>query len=180
MLEAITALDWLSERVTTTNGRLAVTIAALGVMVLVLFSLDALQRWLTERISTLEVSAVVFMLVLAVFYILLGMVVDPLTMMLLTVPILLPVLETFDISAMWFGVFIVLLGELGVLTPPVGLLTFIVHRVVQDPEVNRGTKISLTDVFAGAVWFLPAAFAVLLAMVFFPEMVEWLPNLARR
>ena len=52
-----------------------------------------------------------------------------------------------DISLLWYGVFAVFMGELAVVTPPVGILAFIIHTITKDPEVNRGQDISMNDVF---------------------------------
>jgi C4-dicarboxylate transporter, DctM subunit len=129
-----------------------------------------------DLVGGLNVSTWVFVLMLAVFYLGLGTFMDPLTMMLLTVPILLPVLGNYGLSALWLGVFVVLLGEIGMLTPPVGILSFVVHRIVQSPDIrDEFGDIRLEDVFAGAFWFLPAALMVVLLLMFLPELVEWLP-----
>ncbi|MBR7518393.1 TRAP transporter large permease subunit, partial [Mycobacterium tuberculosis] len=79
---------------------------------------------------------------------------DGLAMILLTVPILMPVLATFDISLLWFGVFMVILVELALVTPPIGMLSYIVHRIAPNPEVNEGMTVRLPDVFKGVSWFV--------------------------
>lgn len=99
-------------------------------------------------------------------------------MMLLTVPVLIPTLESLDISLLWFGVFVVLLGELAILTPPVGILAYIVHGIVQDKEVNLGQKITLRDVFASVGWTLPIAIGIILILIAFPQIVMAIPDLA--
>jgi len=142
-----------------------------------LLAITGLAQTVTDFIVGLGLSRVAFLLVLVLLYIILGMFFDTLSMMLLTIPILLPTLEAMEVSPLWFGVFVVLLGELGMLTPPVGILSFIVHNVVQDPKVNVGHKISLGDIFTSLLWFLPIAVLFLIFMIAFPEMTEWLPNL---
>ena len=97
-------------------------------------------------------------------------------MMLLTVPILVPTLASLDIHLLWFGVFVVFLGELAMITPPVGLLTFIVHGIAQEPDVNLGETITLGDTFQGVLWFLPISLVLLLVLILYPEFVMWIPD----
>jgi C4-dicarboxylate transporter DctM subunit len=56
----------------------------------------------------------------------------------------------------------------------VGLMSYIVHRIAQEPEVNRGQHISLTDVFMGAVPFVVVTLGILMVLIGFPEMTTWL------
>ena len=109
-----------------------------------------------------------------------GMFFDTLSMMLLTIPILLPTLEAMEVSPLWFGVFVVLLGELGMITPPVGILSYIVHNICKSPEVNLGQTVTLKDVFVSLAWFLPIAILFLGIMIAVPQMTEWLPDLLER
>src|SRR5699024_3248351 len=108
---------------------------------------------ITGAIDDMGLSAVGFLLMLVVMYLLLGMILDPLTMMLVTVPILLPSLDALDINLVFFGVFVVLLGELAVTTPPVGMMVFILYKLTQIKDVNLGRRITLGDVFMGSAWF---------------------------
>ncbi|WP_120004588.1 TRAP transporter large permease [Nesterenkonia muleiensis] len=131
----------------------------------------------TTFIDSLGLTAVTFLLVLMVMYFLLGMIVDPLTMMLITVPLLLPSVDMLGINLIFFGVFVVAMGELAVITPPTGMMAFIVHKIAQDPEVNLGKKVTLGDVFIGAVWFLPVPLAMLVLLIFVPEIALWIPEM---
>lgn len=142
-----------------------------------LLAITGLAQLVTDFITGLGLGRVAFLMALIVVYVILGMFFDTLSMMLLTIPILLPTLEAMEVSPLWFGVFVILLGEIGMVTPPVGILSFIVHGLAQDPEVNQGQRISLGDVFTSLVWFLPISVLFLVLMIFFPEMTEWLPNL---
>ena len=85
-----------------------------------------------------------------------------------------------EVSPLWFGVFVVLLGELGMITPPVGILSFIVHNIAKNPEVNLGQDITLKDIFTSLLWFLPIAALFLVLMIAVPGMTEWLPDLLER
>src|SRR5699024_3561892 len=118
-----------------------------------------------------------FLLVVMISYIVLGMFMDPLSILLLTVPMLTPVINALDIPMIAFGVFAVFMSELAILTPPVGVLSYILHGITQDPKVNLGHKISLGDIFTAVGWFMPTAVIVAILMIIFPQLSTWLPSL---
>lgn len=168
----------LGDTVRTTG---AIFLLIIGAMVLSRFiTLSGLAAWLVSGIAGLNLSRYELLLALLVMYLVLGMFMDSLPMMLITIPILLPILADYDISLLWFGVFIVLVGELAIITPPVGVLTFVLHKLVQDPQVNLGQRVKLSDLFAGVLWFLPASVAVLILLIFVPELAEIIPNAANQ
>lgn len=145
-----------------------------------LLAITGLAPLMTDFILGFGLNRVGFLLVLVVLYIVMGMFFDTLSMMLLTIPILLPTLEAMEVSPLWFGVFVVLLGELGMITPPVGILSYIVHNICKSPEVNLGQTVTLKDVFVSLAWFLPIAILFLGIMIAVPQMTEWLPDLLER
>lgn len=160
----------------TTVG--AIFLVLLGAHVLTnMIAVTGLGRAFSDIILSLGFGRVEFLLVLMVGYIILGMFMDPLSMLLLTVPILLPSLDTLGIDLLWFGVFAVLMGELAIITPPIGLLTFIIYGLTKDPAINLGHKISLKDVFVAVGWFMPTAVVLVVILILFPEIVTWLPSL---
>ena len=137
------------------------------------FILSGLPVWIASYIEELGLSRAALIVVLMVAYLVIGMFMEPLSMMLLTVPILMPTLAAADISLIWFGVFVVLLGEIAILTPPMGILSFVVHSICQDPQVNLGQRISLWSVFQGALWFIPASLLLVAILLLFPQIAEW-------
>ncbi|PCC52346.1 C4-dicarboxylate ABC transporter permease [Brevibacterium aurantiacum] len=145
-----------------------------------LLAITGLAPILTGFITDLGLSRVGFLLVLVVLYVIMGMFFDTMSMMLLTIPILLPTLETMGVSPLWFGVFVVLLGEFGMITPPVGIIPYIIHSIVKDRAVNLGHIITLRDIFISLLWFLPVAVVFLVLLVAVPGMTEWLPDLIER
>lgn len=142
-----------------------------------MLSLSGISAALVDVVESFGLGRVEFLLVMTVVYLILGTFLEALPMMLLTVPALLPTLEALDISLLWFGVFVVFMGEIAVLSPPVGILAFIIHTIAQEPEVNLGQKITLRDVFMSLVWFLPIAVAFVALIIFVPELVTYIPDL---
>ncbi|WP_147106807.1 TRAP transporter large permease [Nesterenkonia populi] len=164
--------------ISTISATAAIFFVLVGAEMLTrVLAVTGLATMLTQFVTDLGLSRVTFLLALIPFYIVLGMFFDTLAMLLLTVPILLPTLEAMEVSPLWFGVFVILLGELGMITPPAGILSYIIYNITKSPEVNQGQRISLGDVFMSLVWFLPVAIVFLVLMVLFPGMAEWLPEL---
>lgn len=162
------------------------TVASVGAIFLVLVGATMLNRFLAlsgtaqmfaDGVTEAGLPVLGLIAVLTIFYLLLGMFMDPIAMMLLTVPILLPTATAAGISPLWFGVFVVLMGEIAILSPPVGMLAFITHKITKSPDVNLGQKITIMDVYKGALLFVPGAIAVVFVMAIWPELVAWLPSL---
>lgn len=188
MTALVFALFRLGPREALRSGLTALkdTVASVGGILFVMIGATMLNRFLAlsgtaQLFSDAVIAAGLPMLglvaVLTVFYLVLGMFMDPIAMMLLTVPILLPAATAAGISPVWFGVFVVLMGEIAILSPPVGMLAFITHKITRTREVNLGHDITLMDVFKGALLFVPGALAVVFIMALFPELATWLPGL---
>lgn len=111
---------------------------------------------------------------------LLGLFMESISMLLISVPMFLPAMIALDVNLLWFGVVAILVAETAVLTPPVGILTYLVHGLTTDPEVNGGRKVSLGEVFASAILALPLIAVVVLLLFLFPEIATWLPATAVR
>jgi len=118
-----------------------------------------------------------FLLFMFVVYLLLGTFMDPIPIALTTIPLVSPLLGPLGIDPMWFAVFAVFMGEIAILSPPVGLLTFVIHKMVQEPQVGLGHKISVNDVF-NAVWmFIPMSAITVVIWILWPDLITWLPRL---
>lgn len=139
-------------------------------------ALTGITQSTTDLIINSGLGRIQFLLLLLLFYIFLGLFLDPIAMILLTVPLLLPVMSTMGVDPLWFGVFVVLLGELAVVTPPVGVLLFVIFRISQDKVVNLGHRITLQDVMVAALTFIPITIFVALILIFWPDLATYLPN----
>lgn len=104
---------------------------------------------------------------LLVIYLALGTILDPLGILVLTLPLTFPIVTTMGYSGVWFGIIVVKTIEMGLVTPPFGLNVYI---------VSGSIDVDIQDVFKGAAPFLVADLAVLIPMVLYPEVVMWLPN----
>lgn len=123
---------------------------------------------LVQAIEDSAMPALLVMVLIAAFYVLLGFFMDQVAIIALTVPIVLPVVEELGYDAVWFGIFMILLAEVGMITPPMGLNVFV---------VSKSSGIPAMVVFRGA--FPYVVVMLLMAMVFllWPGLVMWVPNL---
>ncbi|MGB3336361.1 MAG: TRAP transporter large permease [Devosia sp.] len=112
------------------------------------------------------------MFVIVIIYLILGMFMEPFGAMLVTLPVFLPVLQAHDINLVWFGVFLVKLLEIGMITPPLGMNVFVIRNVA-------GQYASLNDVFRGVALFLVADLVLVAILVIFPGIILFLPQMMR-
>lgn len=162
----------------TASSTAAILLLIAGASLLTrMLSLSGITSQVIEYFTSLNLSPVGVLFVLLVFYLILGMALDPMTMIVLTVPILIPLLDASGVNLLMFGVFIVLLGELASVTPPVGMMSYIVHKITSTLDDVRAREITLVDVFIGAAWFIPGPVILLLLLIFFPDIATWLPTL---
>jgi C4-dicarboxylate transporter, DctM subunit len=161
----------------TLTGSASVFLLLLGVHALTrAMALSQVPHELAELIVGMGLDRIQLLLILIAVYFILGMFMDTLAMMLLTVPVLLAPLVAVGVDPLWFGVFLVIMAEVGLLTPPLGILSFIVHRIASDPATNLGKPISLGAVFRGVMPFAVTAIVVIFLLIAFPEIVTWLPG----
>lgn len=122
---------------------------------------------LTNALVGLELEKLSFLLAVFVLYTILGCLVDSIGMMVITVPLLYPVLVGYGIDPLWFGVALVLLIELGQITPPLGLNLFVIQ------SISSG---KLADVVLGTIPFYMLIFVMLGLLVAIPDLALWLPS----
>lgn len=127
---------------------------------------------ITDAILALGASPLAIIISVTIVYFVLGMFIEPIGVMLLTMPVLLPLVEGSGISMIWFGVYIVKQLEIGMIAPPVGMNVFVIKGVV-------GNLIPLATIYRGIMWFLVADFAVSAIMIAFPQTVMFLPELLK-
>ncbi len=132
-------------------------------------AVSRLPQMLADWVGGLPLPPYGILGIILLTYIPLGMVMDTLAMVLLTVPIYFPLVQVLGFDPIWFGVLIIVMMEQAMLTPPVGVVVFVLSGVV--PEVPMYT------IFRGVLPFLIAIFVGLLLIMVFPQIVLFLPNL---
>ena len=99
-----------------------------------------------------------------------GCALDSLAMILLTIPIFFPVIQNLGFDPIWFGIIVVMVVELGLITPPVGMNVFIIKGMASD--------VSLANIYKGVLPFVMAQIALIAIIVTFPKLATWLPSTA--
>ncbi len=108
------------------------------------------------------------LLIIIAMYIILGFFIETLSMMVLTIPIVYPVILNLGFDAIWFGIMLILLIEMALITPPVGLNLYVVQGV-------RG-KGSINDIIVGSIPFVVMMVIMVVILLIFPEIVLYLPS----
>ena len=130
-------------------------------------SVAGVGEQLTTWMVGLNLSRLEFFFALFVLYTILGCLVESLGMIVITVPLLYPVLLKYGIDPVWFGIILVLFIELGQISPPIGINLFVIQSIWDG---------KLSDIVWGTIPFHLLMFVLLIALVFWPEIALWLPN----
>ncbi|NLB68071.1 MAG: TRAP transporter large permease [Lentisphaerae bacterium] len=123
---------------------------------------------LAKLLIGLPIPSFMTMLLILLFFLLAGCFVDALALVFLTIPIIYPVISELGYNPIWFGVMIVLVTQMGVITPPVGVNVYVVAGVDRS--------IPLQTVFRGSIPFLISLFAATVLLLIFPGLATWLPD----
>jgi tripartite ATP-independent transporter DctM subunit len=129
---------------------------------------------IASLVGGLQLPPYMIMAAIVLVYFLGGCVMDALALVMLTIPIFYPVVVNLGYDPIWFGVIIVLVTQMGVITPPVGINVYVVYGVAQS-VVDGG--VSLEAIFKGIAPFLVAIVAGIVIMMLFPQIILFLPNL---
>lgn len=145
-------------------------IAVAGKIYVSFIALTGLSGAVGDWIAATDVSMVAVLALVVLLYIVLGMFLDPIGIILLTLPLTIPIIEGYGLSLIWFGVVVVKLLEIGLVTPPIGLNVFVIKSIV-------GERIRLETIFKGISLFLLAEVVVLALILGIPGLSLWLPSI---
>ena len=123
---------------------------------------------LTELLTGLGLGRYGVLVIIMLLYLLLGCVMDAMAMIILTIPIVFPVITTLGFDPIWFGVIIVMTVELGLIHPPVGMNVFVIKSVVRDVKIST--------IFYGVIPFVVTDLLRLTILIAFPVLATWLPE----
>jgi C4-dicarboxylate transporter DctM subunit len=115
------------------------------------------------------VDPLLLVIAVSIIYIILGMFLDPLGMILLTIPVFVPMFQALNLDLIWFGVIVVKYVGIGLLTPPVGFNIFVVATATNN-------EIPLPTIFRGCLWFLGCEVIIMSLLIAFPQISLWLPQ----
>jgi len=130
-------------------------------------------------VTTLDMPPIVIMICILLAYAILGMFMDAIGMLILTLPVVYPAVIALGYDPVWFGIIVVKMAEICLITPPIGLNCFVVAGVSRDlvDENGRSLEVPLQDVFRGIGPFFVADVVTVGVLLAFPGIVLWLPSL---
>lgn len=131
------------------------------------FALTQTTQALVTWVGQLDVNPWTIMIVLLVIYLILGCFLDQMAILVLTIPIVAPLVQSLGFDLIWFGIVVIVIAELGLVTPPMGLNAFV---------VSKYSNIPVTQVFWGIVPHVLAHFVIIALLLIFPAIVLWLPS----
>lgn len=136
------------------------------------FVLGSLQlpETLVTFVTQLEMSRLGVLLIIIGVYLVLGTVMSVFEMMVVTIPVVIPIILALDYDPVWFGIIIVKVAEIALITPPIGLVLYVLHGIRYD------RSLPMSDVFIGALPFLVVDLIVIALLIAFPEIALWLPS----
>lgn len=134
-----------------------------------IITMAGISRGITTAFAALNPSPLGFFLFLIVIYLILGCLMDGTSIVYLTIPVLFPLVGIAGFDPLWFGVVLVILVEVAMLTPPVGMNLFVLHGI------TKGTA-TFKDIVMGCLPYILMYSLMLVLLWFFPEIATWLPN----
>ena len=158
----------LRETLTTSASLFIIGIGA--AMFTRFLGLTGLTGAISNLVSGAELGYVQLMLIVVVLYLVLGMFMEPFGALLVTLPVLLPIFRAEGIDLIWFGVLVVKLLEIGMITPPVGLNVFVIRNVASQYA-------TVAQIFKGVIPFLLADIVIVIIVIAAPGLILFLPSL---
>ena len=159
---------------TTTLGE-TVQLTAMMVMILIgstLFSnfmaITGLTSSFTDWMISLGLNRYWILLIITITYLFLGCLMDVIGMIVLTVPLFYPLMVKLGFDPIWFGIFVTLMIQISLITPPVGTNVIIMRRL---------SGISMGQIFGAVGWFFIMALVFVVILIIFPSLATWLPNI---
>jgi tripartite ATP-independent transporter DctM subunit len=150
----------------------AIFFVSVGAVMLTRFMLfSGVPDVLADLVRDYSLNLLTLLLIISVIYFVLGCFLDPIGLVLLTLPVVLPALEPFQVNLIWFGIMIVKYVEVGLMTPPVGMNVYAMKTVIGD-------RVPLETIFRGVTWFLVCEAFVIALLIAFPAIALWLPGLS--
>lgn len=155
----------------TTGMGLAIVVGATSLTAFI--ALSGLPNQLVTWLTALHLSQTGLILLIMVVYFILGIPLNGMTIILLTLPIMLPLLHAYHVNMLWFGVLAIVQCELANISPPVGMNLFVVAAMGKPRGISLGT------VFRGAIPFNVTCLVLLALLIFFPQISLWLVGLMK-
>ncbi|MDQ1002211.1 C4-dicarboxylate transporter DctM subunit [Neobacillus niacini] len=159
-------IESLSRTLKTTGFIFAIMLAAF--LFNYLLTITRLPQALAGFFTDLNMSPFALFLLIVFMYLILGAIMDTMAMIVITVPIIMPLIQAMGFDLVWFGVFIILVVEMAMMSPPVGMLCFVLDGVAPDLKIE--------NIFKGAIRFMIPILVLVMLLYFVPEIATFLPD----
>jgi C4-dicarboxylate transporter, DctM subunit len=134
----------------------------------------------TQWVAGMQLTPVTLVIFLVIFYIILGTFMESLSMMVTTIPIILPALKAAGVDLVWFGVIMVILVEAALISPPEGINLYVIQGVRKSVQGEAGLAAgTMMDLWVGVLPFMLGMVLVIVLLMTFPDLALWLPNLMK-
>jgi C4-dicarboxylate transporter DctM subunit len=153
---------------TTRTSTMILMIVAFSAVLGQILSFLNVPQELAQLVADLEVNRWVVFLIMNLLFLFLGFFIPPVAIILVTMPVLFPIITELGFDPVWFGVVMTLNMEMGLITPPVGLNLYVVQGIAPD--------IPLRDILAGSLPYVGVLALGIIILALFPGLVTWLPN----
>lgn len=181
---AAVVLTFFKGRLTWSIAKQAVleTVSAAAVIFMLFVAADVFTMFLnltgvlqttTAWLLDLNLSRDMLFWALILLFVIMGSFLDAISIMLVTLPLIMPIIEAQGLSPIWFGVIMAMIVEIGCITPPMGLNVYVMKAAM-------GNSIELNDIFIGAMPFVVLQLIIVAILFYFPEIALWLPSLMAR
>lgn len=137
-----------------------------------------LPALISNWVISMQLTQMQVVLMICVLYIVLGTFMEELSMVVTTIPIFLPMLKALGVDLVWFGVIVVMLVQIAIVSPPVGMNLFILHALRRQ-LAGPGKEPPISDVFIGVMPFFFVMVLTLALVIMFPQIALWLPGSAK-
>jgi C4-dicarboxylate transporter DctM subunit len=139
-----------------------------GNVVAFLLSSLTIPQIVTEAITNMHLSKWAIMIVINIILLIMGCLLDPMAIMVITLPIMFPIVTALGFDPVWFGIVVTINVEIGMITPPVGLNLFILKGAVRE--------VDMSDIIGGVIPFVLLMIIGLAVIMLFPGLATWLPG----
>jgi len=161
--------DSVLESLESTASIFFISVAAVMLTRFLLFS--GLPDLLSAVVRDYSINLLTLLIIVSIIYVILGCFLEPIGLVLITLPVVLPAFEVHQVNLIWYGIMVVKYVEVGLMTPPVGLNVYAMKAIAGD-------AVPLETIFRGVTWFLVCEVIVIALLIAFPAIALWLPGLS--
>ena len=165
---------------TVNTTAMVILIVTAAFMLNFVLAILGVPQALARGVSNLGWGPTEILWLLILFYLLMGTFMDEYSMLVTTVPVVLPIIKAIGVDLVWFGILITVLVEVALISPPHGLNLFVLHNVRMQSAGPGGVRGTMLDLYLGVLPFILVMFLLIALLMAFPAIATWLPSTMRR